>query len=94
MAQVDQWRSQKPYIVTVRRHRTIDDQWILELPTGATLTAPIRFDSDGDPLFSLPKFQFLKHVALRDCDPTDVDFRILPDDGFEIDLGRVFADGH
>jgi hypothetical protein len=67
---------------------------VLELPTGAVLTAPIRFDDDGDPMFSLPKAELLAHVALRDSDPTDMDFRVLPDGGVEIDLGTVVADRH
>jgi hypothetical protein len=66
-----------PYIVVVRRHPTLDDQWVLELPTGATLIAPIRLDDDGDPVFSLPKAELLTHVALRDCDPTDLDFQTV-----------------
>jgi hypothetical protein len=43
----------------------LDDQWVLELLTGATLTARIRLDDDGDPVFSLPKAELLAHVALR-----------------------------
>jgi hypothetical protein len=80
--------------LTARRHPTLDDQWMLELPTGATLTAPMGFDDDGDPVFSLPRGELLAHVALRDCDPTDMDFRPLPDGGFEIDLGSVVVDRH
>jgi hypothetical protein len=92
VAQVAKWRSKNPYIVVVVRRD--DDQWVLELPTGATLVAPIRFDNDGDPVFSLPKAELLAHVALRDCDPTDMDFRILSNDSFEIDLGNVVIDRH
>jgi len=84
--------SKNPYIVVVRHHPTLNDQWVLELPTGATLTAPVWFDDDGDPVFSLPKAELLAHVALRECDPTDMDFRLLPDGGFEIDLGNVVID--
>jgi hypothetical protein len=51
-------------MVLVERDPTIDDQWVLEIPTGATLSAPIRFDDDGDPVFSLPKAELLPHVAL------------------------------
>jgi hypothetical protein len=36
----------------------------------------------------------LAHVALRECDPTDMDFRLLPEGGFEIDLGSVVLDRH
>jgi len=36
--------------------------------------------------------ELMVHVALRDCDPTNVDFRLLPDGGFEIDLGNVVVD--
>jgi hypothetical protein len=78
----------------VRRHPTLDNQWVLELPTGATLTAPVRLDDDGDPVFSLPKAELLAHVALRACDPTDMDFRLLPEGGFEIDLSDVVIDPH
>lgn len=77
----------------MKRHPALDDQWVLVLPTGATLTGPVRFDDDGDPVFSPPKAQLLAHVALRDCDPTDLDFRLLPEGGFEIDLG-VVVDTH
>jgi hypothetical protein len=94
MAQVEKWRAKRPYVVVVKRHPTLDDQWVAALPTGATLTAPIRFDDDGDPVFSLPKAELLAHVALRDCDPTDMDFRLFPDGGLEIDLGNVVADRH
>jgi hypothetical protein len=69
-----------------------DDQWLLELPTGTKLTAPFRFDDDGDPVFSLPKNELLAHVVLRECDRIDIDFRMLPDGGFEIDLGNVVLD--
>jgi hypothetical protein len=40
------------------------------------LTAPIRFDDDGDPVFSLPKAELMvhsyshsptKYIPLRDC---------------------------
>jgi hypothetical protein len=79
---------------SLQGHPTLDDQWVLELPTGVTLTGPMRFDDDGDPMFSLPKAELLAHVALGECDPTDVDFRLLPDGGFEIDLGSVVADRH
>jgi hypothetical protein len=89
MPLVDKWRSKNPYIVVVNRHPTLHDQWPLELPTGVTLTARIRFDGDGDPVFSLPKAELLARVASRDCDPTDLDFRLLADHGFEIDLGSV-----
>jgi hypothetical protein len=68
--------------------------WVLAFPTGAMLTAPIRFDDDGEPVFSLPKAQLLVHVALRDCDPTEMDFRLLPEGGLEIDLGNVVIDRH
>jgi len=62
---------------------------VLKIPTGTTLTAPIWFDDDGDPLFSSPKAQLLAHVALRECDPTDVDSNQFPDGSLEIDLGNV-----
>jgi hypothetical protein len=94
MAQVEKWRSKNPYIVVVRRHPTSDDHWVLELPTGARLTAPIRFDDDAGPVFSLPRAELLAHVALRGCDPTDMDFMLLPDRGLEIDLGNVVVDRH
>jgi hypothetical protein len=76
MVLVEQCRSEKPYIVVVKRRPTLDGQWVLALPTGATLTAPIRFDDDGDPVFSLPKAELMvhsyshsptKYVPLRDC---------------------------
>jgi hypothetical protein len=76
----------------VRPHPTLGDYWVLELPTGATLTAPVRFDDDGDPVYSLPKAELLAHVALRESGPTDMDFRMLPHAGFEIDLGNVVGD--
>jgi hypothetical protein len=72
----------------------LDDQWVLALPTGVVLTAPIRFDDEGDAMFSLPEAELLAHVALRDCYPTEMDFRLLPDGGLEIDLGNVVADRH
>jgi hypothetical protein len=84
MAQVENWRSEHPYIVLVRPHPTLGDQWVLELPSGAMLTAPVRFDDDADPVFSPPKNELLVHVALRECDPSDVDFRLLSDGGLEI----------
>ena len=70
------------------------DYWVLKIPTGTTLTAPIWFDDDGDPLFSSPKAQLLAHVALRECDPTDVDSNQFPDGSLEIDLGNVVVDRH
>jgi hypothetical protein len=65
----------------VRHHPTLSDHWVLELATEATLSALIRLDDDGDPVFSLPKAELLARVALRVCDPTDIDFRLLPDGG-------------
>jgi hypothetical protein len=95
MPLVEKWRFKNPYIVAVRRHPTLHyNQWVLELPTGATLTAPMCFDEYGDPVFSLPKTELLAHVALRDCGPTDMDFRLLPDGSFGIDLGSVVVGGH
>jgi hypothetical protein len=94
MAQVEKWRSEIHTSWFVRRHPTLDDWWVLELPPGATLTAPIRFDEDGDSVFSLPKARLLAQVALRDCDPTDMDFRLLSDGGFEIDLSGVVVDAY
>jgi hypothetical protein len=71
------------------------DQWVLELPTGAILTAPMAFDSDGDLVFSLPKDELRAYVALPvEIDPTEMDFRLLPDGGFEIDLSKVVVDWH
>jgi hypothetical protein len=94
MALVEKWRSKHPYIVVVKPHPTLDDQWVLDLPTGATLTGSVRFDDDGDPVFSPPKAEVLAQVAFRECDPTDMDFRLLADGGFEIDLGSVVVDRH
>jgi hypothetical protein len=37
-------------------------------------------------VFSFPKAELLARIALRDCHPTDMDFRMLPGGGFEIDL--------
>jgi hypothetical protein len=51
----------------------------------------VRFDDDGDPVFSLPKAELLAHVALGDCDQTEMDIntRLSPEGGFEIGLGKV-----
>jgi hypothetical protein len=43
----------------------------------------------GDPVFSLRKKALPAHVAGRECDPTDMDFRLSPDGSSEIDLGNV-----
>jgi hypothetical protein len=53
-----------------------------------TFSAPMRYDNDGDPVFSVPKKELPAHVALRECDASDMDFRILSDRGLQIDLAR------
>jgi hypothetical protein len=45
-------------------------------------------------MFSLLKVELLAPVALRDCYPTDMDFRLFADGGFEVDLGGVVIDRH
>jgi hypothetical protein len=87
MAHVTQWRSKNPYIVRLWRHPVLQDHWMLELPNGATFSAPIRFDDDGDPVFSLPLAELRNHVPLREQHAGELDFRLLSDCGPEVDLG-------
>jgi hypothetical protein len=65
----------------------LQDHWVLELPNGATFSAPIWFDEDGDPVFSLPLAELRRHIALREQHAGEIDFRLLTDGGLEIDLG-------
>jgi hypothetical protein len=77
MAHVTQWRSKNPYIVRVQRHPVLENHWVLELPSGATFSAPARFDDDEDPVFSLPRAELSNHVALREQKAREMDFRAV-----------------
>jgi hypothetical protein len=75
MAPVTQWRSKSPYIVRVQRHPVLEDHWVLEFPSGATFSAPVRFDDDENPIFSLPRAELRNHIALREQKAREMDFR-------------------
>jgi hypothetical protein len=88
MAYVTQWRSKKPYIVPVRPHPVCKITVCWSFPMGQH-SAPIRFDDDGDPVFTLPLAELRNHVTLREQHAGEMDFRLLADGGLEIDLASV-----
>jgi hypothetical protein len=95
MPQVNKWRSKRPYIVKLRPDPSSTNQCILELPTGALLCALATLETNGDPVFSLPLDQLLAHIALPyKVNPTEMDFRLLPDGVLEIDLGNIVINPH